>query len=764
MAGPFRGDQSDQQERFHFVRVKKLLAIRWLAATATLPVRAGGAESADHRGLNLGGIDKLFGDDGVDHLMGGGGNDTLNGGTGADLMEGNWGNDTYVVDDGGDLLFEIEGNGTDLVLSSINWSLGANFENLTLTGSANINGTGNGLNNSLFGNTGNNILTGGIGNDKINGGAGADAMIGGAGNDSYVVDNVGDTVVELLDEGNDSVKSSVSFTLGANIEILTLTGLADINGTGNALNNVITGNDGANTLKGGDGDDLITGGAGNDIMIGGAGDDTYSVEDAGDKVTEGVAGGTDLVNATVSYILHANVENLNLKGSDDLNGTGNALANVINGNSGDNALLGREGDDRLVGGAGNDSLDGGTSDDTLLGGEGNDSLTGGLGIDNMTGGDGDDTYAVDDDLDIVNENNGTGIDTVRASVSWILGVNVENLVQTGANDTIGIGNALANVMTGNNAANFLDGGEGDDTLDGGLGNDGLFGGEGADTLIGGKGNDFLEGGESDDLMSGGEGSDAYWVDDEDDTVVELAGTSSGLDTVFATVSFTLTDNVEDLFLVDSKREPAMVEEGNNPGTGAARPDANISGTGNCLKNLIVGTSGENTLSGLGGNDTIYGEDGSDLLLGGSGADVLDGGSDDDVLSGGDGSDTLTGGEGADTFRFTNEDIHLSSRGGKADLDKILDLDLWKGGDIIDLSAIDADVSTVDDDDFTFVAKFSKTAGEAMMTYSVNNDITTLQLDVDGDGIADLRIAMEGDHRKSQSLIVGVEDNESGWIL
>src|SRR3954447_13410998 len=158
---------------------------------------------------------------------------------------------------------------TDLVQSSLSYTLGANVDNLTLTGGANINGTGNGDANVITGNSGNNI---------IDGAGGADTMAGGLGNDTYIVDNAGDVVTEALNAGTDTVQSSLAnYTLTANVENLTLTGSANINGTGNGLANVITGNSGNNTL---DGEALA------DTMIGGLGNDIYVVDNAGDVVTE----------------------------------------------------------------------------------------------------------------------------------------------------------------------------------------------------------------------------------------------------------------------------------------------------------------------------------------------------------------------------------------------------------------------------------------------------------------------------------------------
>ncbi|GKS84254.1 putative Ig domain-containing protein [Acidovorax sp. SUPP1855] len=361
-----------------------------------------------------------------DTLTGTSGNDTLDGGAGADTMTGLGGDDTYVVDNASDKVVEAANAGIDTVLSSVTYTLAANVENLTLTGTAAINGTGNALANALVGNAGAN---------RLDGGTGADAMTGGAGNDVYVVDNAGDTVIEAANGGTDAVESSITHTLAANVENLTLTGTAAINGTGNALANTLTGNSGANRLDGGAGADAMSGGAGNDV---------YVVDNAGDTVIEAANGGTDAVESSITHTLAANVENLTLTGTAAINGTGNALANTLTGNSGANRL------------------------------------DGGAGADAMGGGAGDDVYVVDNASDTVTEGANGGTDTVESSIAYTLGSDVENLTLTGSSALNGTGNALNNRLLGNAGANTLTGGAGADYLDGAAG---------ADTLVGGLGND-----------------------------------------------------------------------------------------------------------------------------------------------------------------------------------------------------------------------------------------------------------------------------------
>ncbi|WP_370567234.1 calcium-binding protein, partial [Dolichospermum sp. LEGE 00240] len=210
-----------------------------------------------------------------------------------------------MVDNVGDVIVEFSNQGIDTVESFITWTLKTNLENLTLTGTTAINGTGNTLNNTLIGNTGNNIL---------NGGAGTDTMIGGTGNDSYYVDNTADIITENLNEGTDVVFSGVTYTLTTNLENLTLQGTIAINGIGNNLNNIITGNTSNN---------ILNGGTGADTMIGGTGNDSYYVDNTADIITENLNEGTDVVFSSVTYTLTTNLENLTLQGTIAINGIGN---------------------------------------------------------------------------------------------------------------------------------------------------------------------------------------------------------------------------------------------------------------------------------------------------------------------------------------------------------------------------------------------------------------------------------------------------------
>ncbi|WP_028453988.1 Ig-like domain-containing protein [Chitinilyticum litopenaei] len=214
------------------------------------------------------GDDTLNGGAQNEKLLGQNGNDTLDGGAGADVLIGGSGHDRYFVDNIGDKVQETSSvaGEIDSVFSSVNFTLGANLENLTLLGSASLSGTGNALANTLTGNAGNNILNGGNGNDVLDGGAGADTLNGGYGADTYHVDHVLDRIVEIGTD-IDTVHASVDYTLAAGVERLLLTGSAALTGRGNTLNNVLQGNDGNNILIGGGGADQLQGGLGADAFV-----------------------------------------------------------------------------------------------------------------------------------------------------------------------------------------------------------------------------------------------------------------------------------------------------------------------------------------------------------------------------------------------------------------------------------------------------------------------------------------------------------------
>jgi len=529
-----------------------------------------------------------YGNDLVNVITGNSGNNLLDGRAGADVMLGGAGNDTYFVDNGGDVVIENPGEGTDAVFSTAHFALPANVETLVLQGSADLQGYGNDLPNKLVGNSGNNLL---------NGGAGADTMTGGAGNDTYFVDNAGDIVRETAGQGTDAVFAVVDFALPANVETLVLQGGADLQGYGNDLVNKLFGNSGNN---------LLDGGAGADTMRGGAGNDTYFVDNAGDVVVENAGEGTDAVFSTAHFALSANVETLVLQGSADLQGYGNDLANALYGNSGNNILNGQAGADIMFGGLGND------------------------------------TYFIDGGDGVI-ENANEGTDTVFSTTHFALSANVENLVLQGSADLQGYGNDLANALYGNTGNNLLNGGAGADIMFGGLGNDTYFvdgsdgvienAGEGTDTvfstthyalsanvenlvlqgsadlqgygnsqvntLYGGTGNNLLNGEGGADTMIGGAGDDAYFVDDPGDLVLE--NMSEGTDAVFSTVSYALSANVETLVLQGS---------------------GNVDGTGNGLANQVYGNAGDNALDGGAGSDQLNGGAGHDTLTGGTGDDIF----------------------------------------------------------------------------------------------------------------------------------------------
>jgi Ca2+-binding RTX toxin-like protein len=316
---------------------------------------------------------EIYGLGGNDTLNGNIANDLLDGGSGVDRMTGGTGDDIYIVDNALDVVSEVAASGIDEVKTSVaTYVLPNNVENLTYTALANFTGTGNALANRI---------QGGIGNDVLDGGAGADIMVGRAGHDRYVVDSVGDVVIEQADEGTDTVSTVISYTLGANIENLVLTGAGAINGTGNALANTITGNGAANILRGSGGADILNGGAGIDTAVFEKAASNYAIDHSGTAIIV-----SDLVGSEGSDTLTA-FETLSFLGSSYAVVTGGAVANVINAGAGSQAIFGLGGNDTINGGAGNDIVIGGLGNDNIsLASDtgGRDFIDGGAGEDTFT--------------------------------------------------------------------------------------------------------------------------------------------------------------------------------------------------------------------------------------------------------------------------------------------------------------------------------------------------------------------------------------------
>ena len=592
---------------------------------------------------------------------------------------------------------------------------------LGLNGNDTIHGGGG--NDSIEGGAGTDTLFGDEGNDTLDGGTGNDTMSGAAGDDTFKVDSLSDVVQETDGEGTDTVIASVSgYTLTANVENLQLNGFS-MAGTGNDLGNTITGTGGNDTLNGG---------LGADTLIGGFGNDSYIVDNLGDLSQEAFNAGTDTVSASLDWTLTDNIENLILTGLARV-GTGNGLNNTLTGTSGNDTLDGGAGNDTLVGGfgddtylvdsasdvvqeangAGNDKVIAstnytllanieslqltaaavsGTGNDlanTITGTSGNNSLNGGLGADTLVGGLGDDTYYVENLADVVQEGYGEGTDTVIASINdYQLGDNLENLQLSGT-ALSGHGNSLANTLTGTSANNILDGGAGADTLVGGL------------------------------------GDDSYLVDDAADSVQEQSG--AGIDTVIASVDFSLAAEVENLQLTGAARI-ATGNDLDNQLTGTSGDDQLFAGLGNDTldgglgADLMVGGGGDDIyyIDNVGdsiqevageGNDTVYvsvdnwvfsdnienvrlvngahtvtGNSSNNTVSGTSGDDTIDGGEGDDTEIGGDGDDILISAAGTDTLAGGSGDDRYVLKGGRAHIEDFL------GHDTIDASEATGDSS------------------------------------------------------------------------
>lgn len=583
-----------------------------LAETA-FTLRSAGSDNGDylvagnHAAVLSGGAgaDQLVGGSAADELDGGAGDDRIAGGAGDDVLNGGSGVDT--------LDYSLAAGAVTVHLQSGVASRDGHSGRDRIAGFEDVIGSdhadslvGDAGGNRLEGRAGSDVLIGLGGDDILVGGAGAaNELYGGAGNDRYIV-AAADTIIELANEGVDTVETSLTrFALAANLENLTFSGDAAFTGTGNASANIITG---------GSGDDVLAGLGGNDTLVGGAGSDTadYSAASGG----------------VVSQLFAGRTQNDGQGGTDQLDSVENLIGSAF-----DDVLTGSGANNRLVGGAGRD---------VLMGLNGNDILVGGAGAANeLHGGLGDDRYVVEAGDSII-ELAGEGVDTVETAMSQHrLAANVENLSYTGTETFLGVGNASANVISG------------------GLGRDTLLGLAGDDILIGGAG--------AANTVQGGAGNDTY-VLDVSDSVVELAGDGTDLVQLRGLRAYNLGANVENATAVATGDYVINGNVLDNVLTGAAGADILQGGAGNDTLNggagidtvtYILSTAGvtarldtnRSTNDGLGGQDTftsienLTGSNLRDTLMGNAGNNLINGAIGDDVLLGFDGDDTLIGGSG-----------------------------------------------------------------------------------------------------------------------
>lgn len=634
------------------------------------------------------GDDQIFGNRGMDTLAGGRGNDTIDGGAQRDTMVGGLGDDLYIVDQSDDVVVEDAGSvavltgpgvttfelrgGTDTVRSlAASYSLEASpfVENLIYGGPirAGFTGTGNALGNQITGARGNDTLRGldgndtldgswgddvveggggndellgGLGNDTVVGGIGEDRMVGGTGNDTYWVDSAADVIEEQAGQGTDSVISTVSYTLSANIETLRLspipTGVSSplLVGIGNDLDNTIVVDGGTfgfrprfqlfgmggddllvggnaltgDTLDGGQGNDTLRGGAGNDLLIGGAGADLLEGGNQNDRasyVSSAVGVEVSLQTGTGRF---GDAQGDRLIGVEGLIGsaladrlTGSTGANRLDGDAGRDQLFGLGGNDSLLGGLGADNLQGGADADSLDGGDGYDLLIGGAGIDILFGGDGEDILVVDrDDVSI---SGGGGYDYLRADSSTI-----------SQGFQFAVAGSRIEYIDSNNGADLFDnrGTIVDDFVE-------INGHAGNDTLLGGDGSEWFD---------GGFGSDTFVFTG---TLADYT-VNPNLDgwTGWTAVINRTTGQYDWMFGVETLQF------------------ADVAVADPTLSAHRTGTNAAETISGTDGADVLIGGGQADRLVGGGGNDALFVNSTTTTVEGGDGWDVVYAGNGLGT--------------------------------------------------------------------------------------------------------------------
>ena len=619
--------------------------------------------------------DVLEGRGGNDTLLGQAGADTLNGGDGGDIMAGGLGNDTYVVDNASDALNENSGEGADTVQSSINWALGANFENLTLLSAA--SGTGNAGANIITGSAADDTLSGLEGNDTLNGADGADTLVGGLGVDTINGGAGNDVIDWVFGDGNGVIDG------GADSDTF--------NATGNPSSNILRANyNGA-------------------LLIAAAGNTLASVE----TVNAAMGGGGDLLEyVAASSAVTVNLATLAASGFASISG----IRDVTGGGGGDN-LTGDSAINKLDGGDGNDVLAGLDGNDQLKGGAGSDTFFGGLGSDNVDGEAGDDLFfwVWGDGNDVVD--GGADVDTVTfagtagsnlfkvghdgAKLTGIMSnplANVENVIantggggdwlmymQTAGAISVNLAAGTASGFASISGVSHVLGGTGDDALTGNDVFNKLEGGDGADTLSGGADNDLLKGGAGNDTLNGGLGTDTISGGDGNDAIVWAWGDGpDAMNGGAGNDSATFTGDGAANLLKVVWNGTALTHAMSGSLTGVENVHADGGGGGDWLiYNGAAGASANLTTLTASGFASIanfvhlQGGAGADSLTGDGANNKFIGGDGDDAITGLGGNDTITGGLGNDTF------VYAAGAGNDAIAD--FDANAAGGQDVLDIA-------------------------------------------------------------------------------